>query len=69
MRFRETNLEGLSLVNGPGDVDGVIVDKRGRVTALWSSFAFQAGQEMVQKNKGVPAVHVQDLLELGACRP
>ena len=64
MRFRETNLEGLSLVNGPGDVDGVIVDKWGRVTALWSSFAFEAGQELVQDNKGVPAVHVQELLEL-----
>lgn len=64
MRFRETNLEALSLVNGPGDVDGVIVDKRGRVTALWSSFAFEAGQELVQDNKGVPAVHVQELLDL-----
>jgi len=64
MRFRETNLEVLQLVNGPGDVDGVIVDKKGRVTALWSSFAFQAGQDLVQENKGVPAVHVQELLEL-----
>jgi S1-C subfamily serine protease len=64
MRFRETNLEVLHLVNGPGDVDGVIVDKRGRVTALWSSFAFQAGQDLVQENKGVPAVHVEELLEL-----
>ena len=64
MRFRETNLEVLSLVNGPGDVDGVIVDKRGRVTALWSSFAFEAGQELVQENKGVPAVQVRELLEL-----
>lgn len=64
MRFRETNLEVLSLVNGPTDVDGVIVDRRGRVTALWSSFAFQAGQELVQDNKGVPAVYVEELLEL-----
>ena len=64
MRFRETNLEALSLVNGPADVDGVIVDRRGRVTALWSSFAFQAGQEMVQENMGVPAAHVAEMLDL-----
>lgn len=64
MRFRETNLEALNLVNGPADVDGVIVDRRGRVTALWSSFAFQAGQDLVQENLGVPAIHVEELLDL-----
>ncbi|MFW2405924.1 MAG: trypsin-like peptidase domain-containing protein [Gammaproteobacteria bacterium] len=64
MRFRDTNLEVLHLVNGPADVDGVIVDKQGRVTALWSSFAFQVGQELVQENKGVPAEQVAQLLEL-----
>jgi len=64
MRFRETNLEALSLVNGPMDVDGVIVDKRGQVTALWSSFAFQVGPDIVQENKGVPAGQVQELMQL-----
>ncbi|MBT8442100.1 MAG: trypsin-like peptidase domain-containing protein [Gammaproteobacteria bacterium] len=64
MRFRDTNLEVLHLVNGPADVDGVIVDKQGRMTALWSSFAFQVGQELVQENKGVPAEQVAQLLEL-----
>jgi S1-C subfamily serine protease len=64
MRFRDTNLEVLHLVNGPADVDGVIVDKQGRMTALWSSFAFQVGQELVQENKGVPAEQVEQLLEL-----
>ncbi|MGI9343001.1 MAG: trypsin-like peptidase domain-containing protein [Gammaproteobacteria bacterium] len=63
MRFRETNLEVISLVNGPGDVDGVIVDKRGRVTALWSSFAYQVGPDLVQENRGVPADQVADLLQ------
>ncbi|MFQ5634841.1 MAG: PDZ domain-containing protein, partial [Gammaproteobacteria bacterium] len=64
MRFRETNLEALNLVNGPRDVDGVIVDRKGRVTALWSSFAYQSGQDLVQENKGVPAAHVAERLEL-----
>ncbi|MGI9331450.1 MAG: PDZ domain-containing protein, partial [Gammaproteobacteria bacterium] len=65
MRFRDTNLETLSLVNGPTDVDGVIVDRKGRVVSLWSSFAYQGGGELNQENKGVPAEVVAELLELG----
>ncbi len=64
MRFRETNLETLSLVNGPNDVDGVIVDRKGRVVSLWSSFAYQGGGELNQENKGVPAAVVAELVDL-----
>ena len=64
MRFRDTNLETLSLVNGPTDVDGVIVDRKGRVVSLWSSFAYQGGGELNQENKGVPSEVVAELLEL-----
>jgi S1-C subfamily serine protease len=64
MRFRDTNLETLSLVNGPTDVDGVIVDRKGRVVSLWSSFAYQGGGELSQENKGVPAEIVLELLAL-----
>ncbi|MCZ6665040.1 MAG: trypsin-like peptidase domain-containing protein, partial [Gammaproteobacteria bacterium] len=38
LRFRDSNIEGISLVNAPTEYDGVLVDKRGRVTAMWSSF-------------------------------
>jgi S1-C subfamily serine protease len=65
MRFRETNLETLDLVNGPVDVDGVIVDRSGHVVSLWSSFAYQAGGEISQENKGVPAYLLEELLALG----
>lgn len=64
MRFRDTNLETLSLVNGPGDVDGVIADRKGRVVSLWSSFAYQGGGELNQENKGVPAEVVEELVDL-----
>ena len=64
MRFRETNLETLNLINGPADIDGVLVDVKGRVIALWSSFAFQVGSETVQENKGVPIELVEELLDL-----
>ena len=43
LRFRDANIEGIALVNAPGDVDGVLTDSRGRVAAMWSSFAYQSG--------------------------
>ena len=54
LQFRESNLEVVSLVNGPGDFDGVVVGRDGRVRALWSSFATESGREMVQVNRGMP---------------
>ena len=63
LRFRETNLESISLVNAPSDFDGVLADSEGRVLSLWSSFAYHAGQDLQQVNKGVPADIVQDILE------
>ncbi len=53
MRFRDANIEGISLVNAPGDVDGVLINKRGKVLATWSSFAVQAGGEAAQFNRGI----------------
>ncbi len=55
LRFRDANIEGISLVNAPGDVDGVLVNKRGEVLATWSSFALQTGSESAQFNRGVGA--------------
>jgi S1-C subfamily serine protease len=55
MRFRDTNLEAISLVNAPGDIDGVIVNERGEVTAKWVSFAYQAGGDAGQINRGISA--------------
>ena len=53
LRFRDSNIEGISLVNAPGDVDGVLVNKRGKVLATWSSFALQAGGDTAQFNRGI----------------
>ncbi|MEX0735595.1 MAG: PDZ domain-containing protein [Steroidobacteraceae bacterium] len=63
LQFRDANLEIMRLVNGPADFDGVVVDKRGDVVALWSSFAYEDGRELVQQNMGVPATLVQEMLE------
>jgi len=54
LQFREANLEVARLVNGPSDFDGVIVGSDGRVRALWSSFAVEAGRDVSQINRGLP---------------
>lgn len=64
LRFRDANIEGVALVNAPGDVDGVLTDGRGRVSAMWSSFAFQAGGESSQFNRGVGSDLVKELVEI-----
>ena len=64
LRFRDTNIEGIALVNAPNDVDGVIVDKRGRVAAIWSSFAVQNGGETAQFNRGVGADVVLEFVDI-----
>ena len=55
MRFRDSNVEAIDLVNGPADFDGVLVDDNGDVVATWSSFAYQSGGEGGQVNRGVGA--------------
>ena len=62
LQFRDTNLETISLVNPPTDFDGVLVNKGGEVVSLWSSFAFEAGRELQQENKGIPAELVAEMI-------
>ena len=63
LRFRDANLEAISLVNAPNDVDGVLVDKRGRIGAIWSSFAVQSGGDKAQINRGVGADLVVEFVD------
>lgn len=62
LRFRDSNIEGISLVNGPPDFDGVLVDKHGQVLATWSSFVVQAGGESAQFNRGIASELVQEFV-------
>ncbi|MET0987941.1 MAG: trypsin-like peptidase domain-containing protein [Steroidobacteraceae bacterium] len=64
LQFRDANLETVSLVNGPSDYDGVLVNKRGEVLASWASFAFDSGRDTEQQNRGVPADLIQETLRL-----
>jgi pro-apoptotic serine protease NMA111 len=62
LRFRDSNLEAVSLINPPGDYDGVLSDEKGNVLALWSSFAFESQRELEQVNRGMPAELVSEML-------
>lgn len=64
LQFRDSNLETISLVNGPADYDGVLVDKSGGVVATWASFAYEAGRDVVQENRGISAELIQEMLSL-----
>ena len=63
LQFREANLEVANLVNAPGEFDGVIVGRDGRVRALWSSFAAETGRDLVQVNRGTPVELVQEAVD------
>jgi len=62
LRFRDSNLEAVSLINAPGDYDGVLADEKGDVLALWSSFAFESQRELEQINRGIPADLVSEMI-------
>ncbi|HTQ37152.1 MAG TPA: trypsin-like peptidase domain-containing protein [Steroidobacteraceae bacterium] len=63
MQFRDSNLETAELLNPPDDFDGVLVDRDGKVQALWSSFAVDSGRGMAQANRGVSIDLVQEMLD------
>ncbi len=64
MRFRDSNLEVIDLVNGPTDFDGVLIDEDSLVVATWSSFAYQSGGESGQINRGVSADILADFVDI-----
>jgi S1-C subfamily serine protease len=64
LRFRDSNIEGISLVNAPNEVDGVLVNKRGEVLATWSSFAVQSGEDSAQLNRGISSEVAKQFVEI-----
>jgi pro-apoptotic serine protease NMA111 len=63
MRFRDSNLETVQLVNPPAEFDGVLADKSGEVLGTWSSFAYENGRELAQDTRGVPIDLVADMID------
>jgi S1-C subfamily serine protease len=63
LRFRDTNLDVVTLVNGPTDFDGTIVDLQGRVLGMWASFAYQTGRDLTQVNMGIQSDLIVDMID------
>ena len=64
LQFRDSNIEGIDLVNAPRELDGVLVDKRGRVAAMWSTFPMPSGGDVAQFNRGVSADLVAEFVDI-----
>ncbi len=64
LRFRDSNIEAINLINPPGDFDGVLADENGDVLGLWSSFAFESTRELEQDNHGMPADIVAEMIDV-----
>jgi len=62
-RFRERNLELLTLSDSTASVGGVFADRRGRVLALWASFLRETGSEPSSFFAGIPIEQVIDVIE------
>ena len=62
LRFTDSNLEVVSLVNAPRDYDGVLANDKGEVQALWSSFAFESQRTLQQVNRGIPADLIAEMI-------
>ena len=63
LRFRDSNLEAIDLVNAPNDFDGVLANGGGDVLALWSSFAYETQSGIAQANHGMPADIVTEMIK------
>ena len=61
--FRESNLEILEIDNADQQISGVLLDSRGRVSALWSSFASGSGNRVREIVGGLPVEHVEVMLD------
>ena len=61
--FRESNLEILEVDNADQQISGVLLDSRGRVSALWSSFASGSGNRAGEMVGGLPIEHVEVMLD------
>ena len=66
-KFRESNLDVISLNNAPFSRGGVLTDEQGQVVSLWSSFSYGEGDEYKQFEWGVPVDLVEELLKQWHC--
>jgi S1-C subfamily serine protease len=61
-RFRESNVELITLTKAPSTVGGVVVDRRGRVVAQWVSISSQTAEGPRSFFAGLPSELISDVL-------
>ena len=62
-RFREANLEIVTLEDAAQTVGGVLTDRLGRVTAFWASFSTGTGTALDGFFAGIAGRHLQRMIE------
>ena len=62
IKFSDTNIEVIDLVNAPDDIYGVLTDKKAKVKALWTSFAYSSGGEALQINRGISSDLISEFI-------
>jgi len=62
-RFREKNIDLLSLEDATSTLGGVLADKKGRVLALWASFSEGSGKGANSFFAGIPVDRVIEIAE------
>ena len=62
IKFSDTNIEVIDLVNAPDDIYGVLTDKKAKVKALWTSFAYRSGGEALQINRGISSDLISEFI-------
>lgn len=63
-RFRQTNLDVIELADAPPGVNGVLVDRKGRVAAFWASLSYNEGNQARGVWRAIPVDVVRDVVEL-----
>lgn len=60
--FRETNTDVITLIDGPRDCDGILVNEAGDVVGLWSTFVKDDGHEVSEEHLGVSIEPVEEMV-------
>lgn len=63
-RFRDTNLDIVELREPPSGLNGVVVDRKGRVGAFQASFSYNDGQQAKAVFRVIPADVVREVVDL-----
>lgn len=63
-RFRDTNLDIVELRDAPSSLNGVLVDRKGRVGAFWASFSYNDGQQARAVYRAIPEDVVREVVDL-----